>query len=249
MLERGYLAFLCKNQVVYLEIKVKPAIIFDLDGVILDTESHWKRVSHQFLRDLIPTWSEADQASIFGLSAGAVYERLTKDFGMRLSWEDYLAEYQRLAQTIYGEASQPVPGALELIAFLDQSQYELGLATSAPRAWVQVVLERFYLGPRFRSVVTADDVGKLFKPSPEPYLRAAQGLGRVASECVAIEDSPKGIQSAKSAGLRCLALKREHNEKHDLSQADAVIESLEEIPTRTFGDWLERTLSARSLPV
>ena len=172
------------------------------------------------------------------MSARGVFDRLSQDYGVQLSWESYLKEYQDLAAEIYGNRAEPVPGALELIAFLNQSQFQLALATSAPREWVHVVLERFFLAPRFQSIVTADDVGKNTKPSPQPYILAVQGLGREASQCVAFEDSPKGIESSQVAGLRCVALQREHNQRHDLSSADRIIGGFEEIPIRGLLEWV-----------
>lgn len=218
---------------------MKTPIIFDLDGVIVDSERHWRRVSHEFLRALIPSWGEADQRAILGMSATAVFERLRTEYGVELSWEEYLQSYERLAAEIYGQLAEPLPGVLELIAFLSQAGYPLAIASSAPRVWVDLVLERFFLRPKFSAVVTADDVGKLTKPAPEPYLLAAERLRRKPEECLAFEDSPKGITSAKAAGMRCVAIAPAENAPRDVSQADLVLGTFEAVPVRGFEDWVK----------
>ncbi len=219
-------------------MSAKPAIIFDLDGVIIHSEPHWVRVSSEFLQRVIPRWTADDQKRILGKSARDVYLLLCSEYGLAMSWEEYVGSYEQLAGEIYGKLSEPVTGALELLAFLDQSHYELAIASSAPRAWIDVVLKRFYIERRFRAVVGAEDVAGRIKPAPDPYLAAAALLSRRPEDCIAIDDSGKGVQSAIAAGMRVVGLALSERKKGELSAAGIVLTSLEEIPVRSFEKWV-----------
>jgi len=209
------------------------AICLDMEGVIIDSELHWRGISSEFLAEVVPNWDEAMQKSIHGLSVIAVHKKLVDEHHLELSYEEFLSNYKLLSTRIYGELCSMLPGVEEYL----QSSLELPLAlvSSAPRAWLELVLERFELRPYFSVVVTAEDVNNKTKPFPDSYLLAASKLELPASNCLAVEDSAKGVKSAKAAGMRCVGYRNGFNQHQDLSGADVEIDSFEKLRQLRFG--------------
>ena len=199
-------------------------IVFDMDGVIVDSEVHWKQVEAEFLGGLIPGWSAKDQHSILGMSAYDVHMKLVRDYGVTMSVKEYFDYYNALSKKIYGERSALIPGSTELIHALHVREVPLALCSSSPREWIDIVLDRFSLRELFRVVVSASDVKGRGKPAPDIYLHTLKQLGSPAESTAAIEDSQKGVQSAKSAGLTCFGFRNGFNGDQDLSAADAIVE-------------------------
>ncbi|MFN8388666.1 MAG: HAD family phosphatase [Bdellovibrionota bacterium] len=219
------------------------AIIFDMDGVLVNSEVHWKAVESEFLSGLVPGWSDADQSAILGMSAYDVHARLVEKYGLTLSREAYIEYYRGLSQTIYGERSALLPGVSQLVRSLHERGTLLALASSSPHSWIDIVLERFDLRRCFRAIVSSDDLGGKGKPAPDIYLKAAERLGVNPIRCVAIEDTRKGLQSAQAAGMRTIGVLNGFNHPADVAAAGIVLQGFEEMT-------VDRLLElARSLPL
>ena len=199
------------------------AVVFDMDGVIVDSEYHWRQVEGNFLRNLIPTWSAEDQSKILGVSIYEVHKMLTKEYGLILSREDYIGHYESLAGELYGNRVQLLPGFLEVFSELRRRKVPCGVASSSPKAWIEIVINRFELSPELACYVSADDVGGVGKPDPAIYRFAAQQIGLDPRRCVAIEDSDKGLTSAHSAGMRTIGLRNGMNSEQTFVDADLEI--------------------------
>lgn len=208
-------------------------VFFDMDGVLVDSERHWHDIESTFLQRLILDWSEADQHSILGMSIYQIYEVLVRERGLALSKTEFMHAYRDLSCEIYGELSELIPGVRECLDTLSTLQIPAALVSSAPRAWVDIVLSRFELEDVFAFSVSSDDVGGVGKPAPDVYLHAlGQAVIHSASSSVqpiAIEDSKKGIASAKSAGIFCLGFRNGFNCQQDFSEADEEINSLHQV--------------------
>ena len=202
------------------------AVIFDLDGVLLDSEIHWKRVGPEFLAAIVPGWSTQDQISIHGMSVEQVYQHLCERYELRISREQLHEHYRLLAAQIYGVQSQVLPGALELMRALKRDQVRLGLATSAPTVWARIALDRFGLEREIEAVVTSDDADFEIKPSPAIYRIALQKLGVAARNALAVEDTDRGIASARAAGLSCIGFRNGFNDRQQFSDATFVTSDL-----------------------
>ena len=200
------------------------AVIFDMDGVIVDSELHWKAVEAEFLQGLVGSWGDEDQRGIIGMSLYDIHQRLVDRYQLQISREEFLHFYRDLSKIIYGERASLIPGFSETIQSLVDGGVRVGLASSSPHSWIGMVLDRFNLRPHFTAVVSSDDVEGRGKPAPDIYLFAAGVMGIAPERCLAIEDSSKGVTSAKSAGMRCFGLRNGHNEDQDLSAADAVLD-------------------------
>jgi HAD superfamily hydrolase (TIGR01509 family) len=209
-------------------------VIFDMDGVLVDSELHWTEIQSDFLRGLLPKWTDEDQLRLIGLSANHVYELLVKDYGLGQSIEEYFSYYEGITKEIYGKRTQLIPRVENLLHELRDNGIPLALASSSPHAWISIVLDRFGFRDLFEHVVSADDLGGVGKPHPGIYLKTSELLEVAPSECIAIEDSNKGVASAVAAGMTCVGIKNGFNEHQDLSQADVVIEGFSAINAEFF---------------
>ncbi|HYP18783.1 MAG TPA: HAD family hydrolase [Chloroflexia bacterium] len=218
------------------------AFIFDMDGVIVDSELHWKKPEGYFLRSLVPNWTDADQTRIIGLSLNNVYRMLTTEYGVTHSKEEFLEVYMAMARQIYGELSSLMPGFLVLLRELHRRGTPVAVASSSTRPWIDIVLDRYDLRPGFLAVVSADDLaGGEGKPSPAIYLHTARQLGVEPAECVVMEDSHNGVLSAQRAGMYCIGFRNGFNDDQDISTADVIVNSYAEIDL----DAVEQALRVR----
>jgi HAD superfamily hydrolase (TIGR01509 family) len=204
------------------------AVIFDMDGLLLDTETLWQRSESELFRRHGQEFTREDQLAVMGTSfdfSGRYYaERLGKPAAWGLSLVDemhgyMLAELQRevLAR----------PGAHELVACL-RGRVPIGLASNSGRELVDVALATAGLSDAFDTIVTSADVAAP-KPAPDIYLLACARLAVAPADALALEDSAPGIAAAKAAGLTCIAVPQ--FVETDVSAADEVIDSLEELLT------------------
>ncbi len=202
------------------------AVIFDMDGLLLETESLWLRAESELFRRHGQEFSREDQLAVMGTGvefSGRYYaSRLgqPESRGAALVEEMHgymLAELQR---DVHAR-----PGAVELVDRL-RGQVPLGLASNSERLLVDAALSTARLTDAFDTIVTAADVAQP-KPAPDIYLEACARLGVAPADALALEDSAPGIAAAKAAGMTCIAVPQ--FAETDVSVADRVIDSLEEL--------------------
>ena len=196
------------------------AVIFDMDGVIVDSEARWKEVEAEFFRARVPGWKEADNDRITGLGVEDLHRFLVAEFDLAMGKVEFLAHCDVSARKVYRDRVDCSEGFLDLARRLQHRGVRTALASSSPERWVKLVVERFELSPLLDAVVSADDVGGKTKPLPDLYLEAASRLNLPPGECLAVEDSAIGLLAAKRAGMRAAAYRTAHNEGQDLSAAD-----------------------------
>jgi HAD superfamily hydrolase (TIGR01509 family) len=217
------------------------ALIFDFDGLILETEGpsyqSWEQVYRSFGLSLpFSTWS-----TIIGTTQGEFdpQRELYKQVQGEVDWE--AVELQRQAsENALIEAQVVLPGVEQYLLEAKRLRLKLGLASSSSCRWVTGHLTRLGLKDCFDCICAADDVQHV-KPDPELYLTVLNRLGMRAVEAIALEDSPLGIQAAKRAGLYCVAVPNPLTRQLALSQADIQVGSLVELP-------LERLLDMANTP-
>ncbi len=202
-------------------------IFFDMDGVIIDSELHWKKIQSDFLKKIIPTWTSEKQKELIGLSAHDVYMLLVSKFSLKLSKEEYFEYYKDISHEIYAVNSSLIPGVLDTIKFYQTKK--LAIVSSAPHDWINIVVKRFELEKYFIEIISADDVAGVGKPNPAIYELAVSKLNAVKLKTVTIEDSEKGVISAKAAGITAIGFRNGFNEHQDLSKADYLISSFKEL--------------------
>ena len=204
-------------------------IVFDLDGVLIDTEPVYRDTINLVLSDhgVGPLSAEQYQAFI-GRHADFTWPTLKEQYGLAPSHAALKAAYDDRLEEVLPARLQLRPDAQRMLATVEERGIRRALATSSRRKWLDLKIRTLGLESFFAAAVSAEDVGK-FKPDPDVYLEAAERAGMKASDAVAIEDSPSGITSAKRAGMRVFALRTESTAGLDLSEADDIIERLTEI--------------------
>jgi HAD superfamily hydrolase (TIGR01509 family) len=179
-------------------------VLFDMDGLLVDSEPLWFEVECAVMARLDGRWSEADQQALIGGSLPRTVSYLLARAGRPASPEDvghWLVD--GMTELLMSRPLTMLPGAGELLAEVRSAGIPRALVTSSERPIMDAVLRQ--LGVGFTATVCADDVTH-GKPDPEPYLRAASLLGADPRACVALEDSPNGVASAEAAGCRLIAV-------------------------------------------
>jgi HAD superfamily hydrolase (TIGR01509 family) len=204
-------------------------VIFDMDGVIVDSELYWGKPDFEFLKSLIPGWDERRQMNRKGVSIYDVYESLKSDFRASIRKSEFLNKYHRLAEDIYGRKSSLLPGFLDFAKRLRCEGFKTAIVSSSPTSWIDIVIKRFGIASLFDTVVSGEGFEGKGKPAPDIYLHAAGELAAKPAECVVIEDSANGVASAKAAGMRCVGIRGGSEPGNDLSGADLVVNGFHEL--------------------
>lgn len=205
------------------------AIIFDFDGVIVDSERYWRSEEKEFFKSVIPNWNDADHHKIVGMTIVGSYELFKQEYEIGISKEDYLEEYKDIARRVYEQCAL-IKGVTDLLRQLKDNGIPLAVASSAPGEWVKLILKNLGIIDSFKTIVTAEDIGESEgKPRPTIYLLAAEKLGVDPNTCIAIEDATNGVLSAKNAGMQCIGVNFPDSTEQDLSKADFVITDFSEL--------------------
>lgn len=199
------------------------AIIFDMDGVLIDSELHWRETENRFIKVLIPHWNETHRQKIIGKSVDDIHEYCVLEHQLNLNEEGFRDMYNENALPIYEKKASVLPGCRELLRDLKKQALKLALASSARRNWIEKTLRRHRLKSYFQAVVSAEELKGKGKPEPEIFLRAAEALGISPAECLVIEDSTNGLLAAKRAGMVAIGLRNGFNQEQNLKSADAII--------------------------
>jgi HAD superfamily hydrolase (TIGR01509 family) len=205
------------------------AIIFDLDGVLLDSEQVWDEAREQLAKERGGRWHENAQRDMMGMSSPEWSRYMHDVVGLPEPPEEISREVVRRLASLYREHLPVLPGAREAVERL-AVRWPLGLASSSNRELIDLVLELMGVARLFKATVSSEEVPR-GKPAPDVYLEAAARLGVDPSHAAAVEDSENGIRAAKAAGMRVLAIPNEHfpPAEEALAQADVVLESLAEL--------------------
>jgi HAD superfamily hydrolase (TIGR01509 family) len=176
---------------------MKPAaVLFDNDGLLLDTEVLWTRAETSLFRRHGLTFTIEHKREMIGTSVTESTVILERQLDAPGQGPQLMAELHDLVMEEVARGVEPMPGAVELLDALD---VPVGVASNSPRAFVELALESSGLRERFGCVLSADDVARP-KPAPDLYVELARALGADPSACVALEDSPTGVASARAAG-------------------------------------------------
>ncbi|PIQ77170.1 hypothetical protein COV82_05780 [Candidatus Peregrinibacteria bacterium CG11_big_fil_rev_8_21_14_0_20_46_8] len=203
------------------------AIIWDMDGVILDSELFYDEVRRDLAAQFGLTLNIEHLKQFRGRNE-PFYEVISKHHGNTLDFEDFFIKYHEILEEFYSHRIPLAEHVHETLRALG-AKFPMALATNTNRSCVNRVFERYKLSPYFQSIFTGDDVVRR-KPDPEIFLKAAAALGVEPEACIVIEDSEAGFRAATGAGMRLIARKTPDNLHQDFSPAEYTIEQLSEIP-------------------
>jgi HAD superfamily hydrolase (TIGR01509 family) len=205
------------------------AVVFDLDGLLLDTEQVWDEVRESLTRELGGRWHDRAQADMMGMSSREWSRYMHDELGLSEPPEELNRLVVQRMQERYRERLPLVDGAVEAVRRIDE-RWPLGLASSSNRPLIDLALDLMGIAELFRVTVSSEEVER-GKPAPDVYLEAARRLGVRPRDVAAVEDSGNGIRSAKAAGMRVIAIPNPHFRPPPdvLDEADVVLASPDEL--------------------
>jgi HAD superfamily hydrolase (TIGR01509 family) len=213
------------------------AVVFDLDGVLVDSEHVWDEARKELAAERGGRWHDQASRDMMGMSSLEWSRYMHDVIGLEDPPEEISAEVVQRLEEIYRRELPLIDGAVEAVERL-AARWPLGLASSSNRELIDLVLELSGLAQNFRVTVSSEEVAR-GKPAPDVYLEAARRLGVAPEGCAAIEDSENGIRSAKAAGMRVLAIPNPQfpPAEHALALADDALDSIRELtPERVEGE-------------
>jgi beta-phosphoglucomutase-like phosphatase (HAD superfamily) len=205
------------------------AVIFDLDGVLIDSEPIWSEVRRAFVLNRGGRWRPDADERMMGMSSAEWGDYLHDELGVSLGRDRIVDDVVREMAARYGTTPPLFPGAVDAVHRF-ATRWPLGVASSSPSRLVAVVLEASGLASRFRVVASTEEIG-IGKPAPDIYLAVAQMLGVAPDRCAAIEDSTNGLRSARTAGMRVIAVPTRSYppDPAELARADVVVDGLADL--------------------
>jgi HAD superfamily hydrolase (TIGR01509 family) len=205
------------------------AVIFDLDGVLLDSEGVWNEARSELVTDSGGHWRDDAQRAMMGMSSVEWSRYMRDELGVPLSAEQIGAAVVERLERRYRERLPLIPGARGAVTSL-ASRYPLALASSANRSIIALVLRLADLAECFEATISSEEVPS-GKPAPDVYLEAARRISEAPASCAAVEDSANGIRAAAAAGMRVIAIPNRAFPPDDeaLSRADVVLASIKEL--------------------
>ena len=205
------------------------AVVFDLDGVLIESERVWDAAREDLVRERGGRWDERATTDMMGMSSKEWSSYMHDRLGVPMTPAEINDDVVRRVAAAYEEHLPLLPHAVETVRDL-AARWRLGVASSSNRPIIELVLERSGVHDCFAAVVSSEEVAN-GKPAPDVYLAVARQLDVEPTDCVAVEDSTNGIKSAVAAGMRTIAVpNREFRPDDDvLAAATVVVPSLAEV--------------------
>jgi HAD superfamily hydrolase (TIGR01509 family) len=207
------------------------AVIFDMDGVLTDSEPAF----HAAVNDILGRYGESislhDYEGFIGTATPVMWERMIALKRLPARLDEILQMYEAPLMERLRQPRPPLPGARELLERLRARRVPIGLCTASYRRWAEAILGAAGIAADFDAIVAADDVERT-KPDPQPYERAASLLGCTPQQCTVVEDSVSGLTSALASGAHVIQLRATGTSAAPMAGVACVIGSLDEFPLR-----------------
>ncbi len=208
------------------------AVIFDMDGVLVNSEPFYLKVEQENFKKLGLNVSHEEHVTYQGTATDVMWKKVIEKHGLSQTLDELLEMSNSLVLPYFNslETVEPMPGIERLIKFLTDKNMPLALASSSYPDVIEIILQKTGLKKYFKVVVDSQMAGAS-KPEPEIFLLAAKKLGVKPEKCVVVEDSTNGIKAAKSAGMFCIAFAGPGSEHQNQEEADVIITNFEELYT------------------
>jgi len=205
------------------------AFIFDMDGVIIDSEPlHNEMILKTLAYFKIPFVAE-DLEQYAGTTTAFLFNKIVKERNLQLSVDEMVAyKDQYVIKGILEMDLEPIPGIIDLLSDLRLLKVPLAIASSSAFPVINAVVEKFQLANYFNIIMSGESLAKS-KPDPAIYLLTAKQLSVNPRDCVVLEDAGLGVQAAKAAGMFCIAFQNKNSGRQNLSQADQIVTNISDI--------------------
>ena len=215
-------------------MKPTGAVIFDMDGVIIDSEPLYKRINITHFEQLGVEINDKEYDRFVGISANLMWNYIKEKGQLKQSIDALkLSEERMKNEWLRKEKIHPMPGLVESLDYLKNKDYCLAVASSTAMQNIKLVINRLQIGRYFNQLVSGEEVEN-GKPSPDIFLETAQRMKIKPHNCVVIEDSHNGVKAAKAAGMFCIGFQNANSGNQDLSMADVVIASFEKFTLKNI---------------
>ncbi len=204
------------------------AVIFDMDGVLVDSEGIWNETLRRIVEGQGKRYDERVRKKTLGMKGNESMKVYKKSFGLRGSAIELWKKRKKMAIELFRKKLKMNNGAMRLVRQLKKRGYKLAIATSDDDEIFKQNYRKFGWKKYFKVVETGDDV-RHGKPNPEIYIKTARSLGVKAAECAVIEDAPNGVMSAKNAGMTTIALQTRFTTRKRLRDADYIVKGLGDV--------------------
>lgn len=211
------------------------AVIFDLDGVLADSEQLWNEAKHEVVQETGGRWREDGPRDMMGMSSPEWSAYMRDELRVPLEAAEINRRVVARMEDLYRERLPLLPGAVDAVRAA-AARWPVGLASSSNREIIDLFLTESGLHDAFTAAVSSEEVDR-GKPAPDVYLEAARRLEVQPGACVAVEDSSNGLRAAAAAGMRVIAVPNPHYPPEDdaLALADAIVPTVAEITPEQLG--------------
>lgn len=214
------------------------AVIFDMDGVIIDSEPVYNGIHEKMLRDFGVKEILDVPEDYTGMTNSAVFKIVREKYNLKHTVEEISAYQLKVILEEFSRLEdEPIDGIRDLLALLKEQQIKTAIASSSARKLIETVVKKFNIMAFFDVIVSGEEV-PAGKPAPDVFLEAARQLHVSPEDCLVIEDSKNGTIAAKAAGMSCIGFKNPNSGNQDLSRADNVVLSIRDIH-KTLSDPLQ----------
>jgi beta-phosphoglucomutase family hydrolase len=204
------------------------AVIFDLDGVIVESENTHVEAEKQTLLKYGVQISTEELRRYTGTTAKLMFSELIKKYNLNTTFEEMFSEKEEIFFKLLEEDAKPTKGVVEFLEELKKRNIRLAVGSSSNKKLIDYVLNKLNIRHLFDCVVGAEDIVHS-KPNPEIFLKAAAKLGLSPAECLVIEDAELGVEAAKRARMKCVGYKNPNSGDQDLSKADVIVDDFSKI--------------------
>jgi HAD superfamily hydrolase (TIGR01509 family) len=206
-------------------MSIPRAVVFDLDGLMFNTEELYFEVGSEILRRRGYEFTPELLDQMMGRPSQVALQIMIDTHTLKATVQELLDETDEIFPGILRERLAPMPGLVELLAALEEHKIPKGIATSSRRPFVERVLGQFGFQRRFAPILTSEDITR-GKPDPEIYVKAAHGIGVAPAEMLVLEDSQNGCRAALAAGAITVAVPSGHSHRHDFTGVALVADTL-----------------------
>ena len=205
------------------------AVIFDMDGVIIDSEPLHIKSDLMLLSDFGIAVENDVLNQYVGTADAEMWADLRERFSLDISVDEIMVKSIENKKQIFSSVElEAVKGVRELLHEIKSKKLSIGLASSSPADIIELILQRIEIREYFETIVSGQEVPK-GKPEPDIFLKAAKLLGKRPENCIVIEDSEHGVKAAKRAGMKCIGFISPGSGRQDLSEADNIASSMESV--------------------
>ena len=207
------------------------AIIYDLDDLMVNSNPSHHEAWEILLSNFNYKFSDLPkefQSKFIGMRVIDISKEIIKELNLNVEIESFYKERINIFLELVREKVEAMPGLLESLKLFKEKGLKIAIASSGTKEYIQLILSKFNINDYFDVIVSGDDV-KIGKPDPETYLVTTKKLGFKVEECLVLEDATTGIESAKTAGCKCVAVRNPNTPPQNYSKADKVINSLKDL--------------------